>query len=773
MNIKEFSIRRYGPLPDRGRIFLSNFNLFYGKNESGKTLTIDALIKLLIERNIKSFKHINRVIENPEGYVIIELEDNKEIKLSGKKKLMNILNFTSAEFCNIFIIRDSNLSISNEGEFYTNITDRLLGLRTNDITNIKDNLKKIGKLTDTGAFQDKKGEKLKSRITSAENYINFIDNLLEEIKINNFEILEEDYINTLEELDDIEQKLENFENARKREKFEKTKEALEKLKKALEKLKLLEIFNVADKEKWRDNEIDIKKNLERKETQIAELNKKEVEKIEINKELKIKEIEFKTPDDIKKELDIIKNKELFEYEIKTGDLANQSEKVKYFNILLLISAILLGISIFGLLINTTIQASFFAIFFGFLSIGFMVYKYLYIKEKAWLAGLFERAKLKLSKFGLESESIKGCLTNIQKFEEEYNKKSEEIQNLLQVKGNLLTEINQLKETWIPLIDREIEKNERLINDLKEQSGIQSLQEYTNKLNLKQKYTESVRSLKIVLESHFGIVSGTEELNIINWEKLVKNFEEYKDKVKEILYDEKTVTDLQTRKDLVKTDLSEMNVNLNNLRKKYDEIEREINNLLQSEQDFICCTTTNDLITIKEKLNQFIEKNNNTRENILKVIDIFEELESEEKEKISNLISKESSVSEYFNEITSGLYKEVIFEVESGRIKVRRKDNIILEIENLSGGTYDQLYFSIRLALGQKLLTDKTGFFILDDPFIKADSERLQNQIAMLKKISEFGWQIIYFTVKDEVRNILNDDIEKDDVKSITLPSLLS
>ncbi len=93
MKIKEFSIRRYGPLPDRGRIFLSNFNLFYGKNESGKTLTIDALIKLLIERNIKSFKHINRVIENPEGYVIIELEDNKEIKLSGKKKTNEYFKF--------------------------------------------------------------------------------------------------------------------------------------------------------------------------------------------------------------------------------------------------------------------------------------------------------------------------------------------------------------------------------------------------------------------------------------------------------------------------------------------------------------------------------------------------------------------------------------------------------------------------------------------------------------------------------------------------------
>lgn len=773
MKIKEFSIRRYGPLPDRGRIFLSNFNLFYGKNESGKTLTIDALIKLLIERNIKSFKNINRIIENPEGYVIIELEDNKEIKLSGKKNLINFLNFTSAEFCNIFIIRDSNLSISNEGEFYTNITDRLLGLRTNDITNIKDNLKKIGKLTETGTFKDVKGEKLKSRLTSAENYINLIDNLLEEIKINNFEILEEDYINTLEEFDDIELKLEDFENARKREKYWKGKEALDKLIEELDRLKLLETFNDEDKQSWRDNENKIKNNLERKEKQITELNKKETEKTELNNEIRLKEIDFKTPKDIREELDKIKNQDLFEYEIKTGELANKFIKVKFFTSFWIITSILLSISLLGYLISTTLQAFVFAIIFGILSVGSILYKYQYIRDKAYLSGIFKRTQFKLSRFDLESENLKGCLSNIQKFEEDYNKKNEELQNLLRDKENLLTEINQLKEFWIPSIDREIVKIENLINDLKEQSGVQTLEEYTDKFNLKQNYEESIGNLKSILESHFGIIGETEELNIANWELEIKNLEEYKDKTREINYNEKNVSDLKMKKNLLETDLSEMNVNLNNLRKKFDEIEREINNLLQSEQDFICCTTTNDLITIQEKLNQFIEKNNNTRENILKVIDIFEELESEEKEKISDLISKESSVSEYFNEITSGLYKEVIFEVESGRIKVRRKDNIILEIENLSGGTYDQLYFSIRLALGQKLLTDKTGFFILDDPFIKADSERLQNQIAMLKKISEFGWQIIYFTVKDEVRNILNEDIEKNNIKVFNLPSLLT
>ncbi|UCC96181.1 MAG: hypothetical protein JSW40_05410, partial [Candidatus Omnitrophota bacterium] len=78
MKLKEFSIMRYGPLPSTGRGSLRNFNLFWGKNEDGKTLTIDALVKLLLGRNIKDFdRSIDRVEEEPEGYVIIEDDKGK------------------------------------------------------------------------------------------------------------------------------------------------------------------------------------------------------------------------------------------------------------------------------------------------------------------------------------------------------------------------------------------------------------------------------------------------------------------------------------------------------------------------------------------------------------------------------------------------------------------------------------------------------------------------------------------------------------------------
>jgi uncharacterized protein YhaN len=76
-------------------------------------------------------------------------------------------------------------------------------------------------------------------------------------------------------------------------------------------------------------------------------------------------------------------------------------------------------------------------------------------------------------------------------------------------------------------------------------------------------------------------------------------------------------------------------------------------------------------------------------------------------------------------------------------------------------------------LGEQILQDKTGFFILDDPFIKADSERLQRQIEMLKKICNFGWQVLYFTSKDEIVDCLKEDINSGNVKYIELENLIS
>jgi uncharacterized protein YhaN len=196
----------------------------------------------------------------------------------------------------------------------------------------------------------------------------------------------------------------------------------------------------------------------------------------------------------------------------------------------------------------------------------------------------------------------------------------------------------------------------------------------------------------------------------------------------------------------------------------------VNEILQLEVEYLYCKTSVDLEVIRDKLQRFIDENENNKDNVLEVMKIFEKIEAEEKEKVSELFGKESLISKYFNEITEGLYEEVTFNQEIGKIEVKRKDGVILEAEKLSGGAYDQLYFSVRLALGGKLLKGKKGFFIMDDPFIKADPERLQRQIETLKKISKLGWQVIYFSAKSEIKDALKGD---DTINYVELQDMFS
>ena len=74
MKIEELTIRGYGPLKEVNRAKLGEFTLFFGENEQGKTLIIDALVKLLFKKYKEFDERILRVEENPDGYIYLEDE---------------------------------------------------------------------------------------------------------------------------------------------------------------------------------------------------------------------------------------------------------------------------------------------------------------------------------------------------------------------------------------------------------------------------------------------------------------------------------------------------------------------------------------------------------------------------------------------------------------------------------------------------------------------------------------------------------------------------
>jgi DNA repair exonuclease SbcCD ATPase subunit len=751
MKIKEFSVTRYGPLPEKRKISLSDFNLFWGKNEEGKTLLIEAIIKLMLwkDKDIKNFENIDRVEEKPEGYVVIE-HGGKEIKLPQKgDKSKFIEMITSQEWRNIFIIRDSDLSISDEADFYTNITDRLTGLRTSDISKIREKIIEIANLT-SERLDFKKD--IKRNMDIAQNLIREIEVLENEIKENRVDELEEEMVRKEEEIKMIEEEIKNFEDAQKREKYEKGKEALDTLNECLQKLNDLKEYNEKDAQLWRDCERDIEKYNKELEESEREIKTKMEEFKNISKELEIMERDFKNLDERKKKLDEDVKLELRNYEEKRGKIEGKKEKNAFFGLLGIISGILFGISLIGIIFKPSFLFYLLSGLFLILSVISMIFKFQLVKEKARLAETFEKLKMTLSRFGLGAENVEMILFNIQEFEELHRKKVEELQKGKNKKEKIEDEINNLRDKKLSEIREKIEEAKNKISEIKTKSREDSLEEYNKKLKKKQEFERLIEEKQSILKSHFREKNKGLQENLVYWKERIKELEKYKERAKELEYNEAVVSELKEKKEKLEMERKEINEKLKSIQKKMEDIERGVNVILKERYGYFYCKTSADLRNVKDKLREFINENIINAENARKVIQIFEEIEKEEKEKIASLFGKGSQVSEHFRNITNGLYEEVHF--ENNTIKVKKKDGTFLGPKNLSGGAYDQLYFSIRLALAEKILKGEKGFFILDDPFIKSDPDRLERLIEMLKKISESGWQILYFSAKKEIKDAL-------------------
>jgi len=774
MQLKEFAIMRYGPLPNIGRISLRNFNLFWGKNEDGKTLTIDALVKLLLGRNVKDFEHIDRVEEKPEGYVIIEDDKGKEFKLPEQGDLTKVTdpNLTPSECRNIFVIRNSDLSIARESDFYTNVTNRLTGLRTEDISKIKETLREIGKTTPSGVFRDIKDEILKTRMEDAKDLLEKFESLAREIKEKGFDGLEEESVRRREEIERIEQEIKNLEDARKRRDYENGKEALDKLTSALQAIKDLEIYNESDEQLWRDCEKKIGIYNGQKEDFLIDLRKSEVKLQEASGKLKELENEFRIFEARKEKLDDEVKPELKNYEMGLGKVKSEETRNRFYAVAAITSAALSAVSILAVILNPS--PTFYGLLAFFLASTaiFAILRFSFTGKKAHLAAVFGRIRLTLSKFELDAENPGEVYSNIQKFEETYQRKSEDLQDVRKNKEKLEEHIGELQRRKIPDTEIKIEDDEKKIKGIEVRSKEESLEEYGQKLELKASHETQKGRQEEALKMLFGERSSKFEEKISHWKEEVEKLDEYKDKAKDIKYSAPAVSQLTSAKQECARELSEIEESMLPLQEKMRDVERKVNKEILREE-YLYCKTSVDLEALRNKLQAFIDDNESRRENVLEVTDIFEEIEREEKERVSELFGEESPISKYFNQITNGLYEEVLFDQETGKIQVKRRDGEMLAAEKLSGGAYDQLYLSIRLALGERLLKGRKGFFILDDPFVKADPDRLQGQIETLKKISELGWQVIYFSAKGEIKDALKEDIKADTINYVEVQGIFS
>lgn len=148
---------------------------------------------------------------------------------------------------------------------------------------------------------------------------------------------------------------------------------------------------------------------------------------------------------------------------------------------------------------------------------------------------------------------------------------------------------------------------------------------------------------------------------------------------------------------------------------------------------------------KEKLNQLAKE-----WAILKVEkEVLEESKQNYREKYLSKVMEETAG--FLNTVTAGNYVTVYSPEDKESFRLMGADGIRYSVNELSQGTMNQLYVSLRLAISKVMTENHQLPFILDDAFVHFDEVRVKRMMKVLIEIAE-KQQVIMFTCKNDVRD---------------------
>ncbi|MDE1548375.1 ATP-binding protein [Jeotgalibaca caeni] len=113
----------------------------------------------------------------------------------------------------------------------------------------------------------------------------------------------------------------------------------------------------------------------------------------------------------------------------------------------------------------------------------------------------------------------------------------------------------------------------------------------------------------------------------------------------------------------------------------------------------------------------------------------------------------SDMTEYFKRLTDGVYTRIVFQ-KSG-IKVQHQNGIVYQPYELSKGTVEQLYISMRFSFIKNTADIANLPILIDDGFVNFDPKRKKLMYELMKELSETV-QVFFFTFDHTVQGMFAD-----------------
>ncbi|MCX6383296.1 MAG: hypothetical protein NTV16_02245 [Actinobacteria bacterium] len=206
------------------------------------------------------------------------------------------------------------------------------------------------------------------------------------------------------------------------------------------------------------------------------------------------------------------------------------------------------------------------------------------------------------------------------------------------------------------------------------------------------------------------------------------------------------------------EFEEVKTNLDEIGAKISDKEQDISNLKYG----VCNETKDDPSIDWEQLFENLKKKRLQKQNDLNVLeakitagiivhDVISELRQEEDFKILQGLQSEV-VLKPLKDITRHYNKLSL----DGERLIVSDDYRNFYLQELSTGAREQIMLALRIGFSSKLLKKDTLFLILDDAFQHSDWDRRKILIKQLSDIAKTGWQIIYLTMDDHIKELFDE-----------------
>lgn len=743
MEVKEIAISHYGPLRDVKHRPSPGLQVFFGPNESGKTLLIDAILKLMLGNRIKDFKDIDRVPDLPRGRVALAIEGTEHI-FDGSTRLDGVTGLDSNHLRNVFVIRNKDLLMVNQADYLRRVNDQLTGMEGRRLAELKKIVQRRGQLTNPSstAKLSKSAEynKIGEQVENAEAAAQQIEEYLEIAREKELGALERHLEDTRRELQGLNRHISIQEQAEKWQEYAALAEMVreheelaaaaqslqEYTKTTFLKLQDLESRSQAARETARDSKEKLTQLQPRLAGAEAKLTELEAQHAPLEKR--------------KSKLDYLEQ-ETLAYARTAPPPGTTFARFGYG--LAALAAISILLAALGMLPTP---------------LNFFPYAALVGLAILWLAERTSRARAQehrrrdrtLLQEGAASGIMAATLQELAAAVAS-EKNSIEIaryrqQQLAETVRDMDRQRHHLEENIRATMTRADDLQHQLILEL-QRLGVDSLEQFgkrMEKYNLAQAQCDELHQR---LEDKFAQVP----LLAGRWCDLLKQLPVPENPG--IAFDRASLASLRQAKDTCTERIEELQEELSRHQATLANFSAVCQALpLEEEtgQRLAARIANLDMLEYAcQVLNQFVLTVKARADIACKTLGILETMELEEREKMADLVSADKPVRAIFKAITNQRYTDVILDSELN-IRVVNREGLELPATALSQGTFDQLYLALRLSLAKDLLAGKPGFLLLDDAFLCADSDRLAKMLEVLAQLAVQGWHILYFTMDERL-----------------------